>query len=142
MSTDEAEKRLYHALAFYADPETYFATSIAFDPPCGAFREDFSLVPDSDFEREMPGKRAREALDSYLAGITGASLQSLAAEEWLTFNAPAVLAVLRAAWEVKPAVAWAGPIPSQELRDQAAKEHALALDNLHAAVAALGPPPA
>lgn len=44
-------------------PEAYFATTVLFDPPCGEFRDDFSVVPDSDYEREMPGKRAREALD-------------------------------------------------------------------------------
>lgn len=54
---------LVDALIFYASPDTYFATSFLFDPPCGEFSEDFSEVPGSDYDRPMPGKRARSALE-------------------------------------------------------------------------------
>jgi hypothetical protein len=43
--------KLWHALAFYADPETYR----------GAFSEDFSY--DENLER-VPGKLARDTLDA------------------------------------------------------------------------------
>ena len=37
----KAKIRLYEeALTFYGDPETYFATSIKGDPPCGGFAYD------------------------------------------------------------------------------------------------------
>lgn len=52
--------RAEEALEFYADPDTYFACAFFFDPPCGAFREDFSLVEGDTVER--PGKLAREVL--------------------------------------------------------------------------------
>jgi hypothetical protein len=52
---------LYMALSFYADPESYHATSFLFDPPCGEFQDDFSEV--EEYERLMPGKRARAAMD-------------------------------------------------------------------------------
>lgn len=47
------------ALAFYADPETYFAVGFLSDPPCGEFTEDF----DETEYGYKPGKRAREALE-------------------------------------------------------------------------------
>jgi hypothetical protein len=52
--------RAEEALDFYADPDTYFACAFLFDPPCGAFHEDFSRVEGDTTDR--PGKRAREAL--------------------------------------------------------------------------------
>jgi hypothetical protein len=59
-------ERLREALAFYADPDSYFAISMFSDPPCGEFAEDYS-----EAERESdgcvkfyPGKRARDALAS------------------------------------------------------------------------------
>jgi hypothetical protein len=54
--------RLWYALAFYADPATYLATSIVVDPPCGPFIEDQSYV--EDYQREVPGKLARETLEA------------------------------------------------------------------------------
>lgn len=55
-------EKLEKALWFYANPDTYFATSFLFDPLCGQFREDFSRVKWSDYDRPMPGKTARRAL--------------------------------------------------------------------------------
>lgn len=54
--------RLREALAFYADPDSYFAMVIMADPPCGEFSEDFSEDHSGDYDRPMPGKRARAAL--------------------------------------------------------------------------------
>lgn len=48
------------ALAFYADPDTYFAIGFVCDPPCGGFAEDVDKTG-------KPGARARAAL----AGGTG-----------------------------------------------------------------------
>lgn len=50
---------LAKALAFYAEPETYFAIAFLPDPPCGEFMDDFS---ETDHLGQKPGKRAREAL--------------------------------------------------------------------------------
>jgi len=64
-------KRYKEALEFYADTETYFATNLFCDPPCGDFRNDFSELTDSEKEiwddyrgkgGEYYGKTAREAL--------------------------------------------------------------------------------
>jgi hypothetical protein len=55
-------RELEAALWMYADPNSYYATSFLFDPPCGEFRDDFSLVKWSDYNRKMPGKLARRAL--------------------------------------------------------------------------------
>ena len=55
--------RYREALEFYADPETYHAINIYADPPCGAFRDDFGPHNHWFYEREMPGKRARSALE-------------------------------------------------------------------------------
>lgn len=49
---------LQQVLAFYADPETYFAIGFFPDPPNGDFMEDFS---ETELGRK-PGKRARVAL--------------------------------------------------------------------------------
>lgn len=55
------------ALAFYADPDTYFAIAFLPDPPCGDFAEDFEELegewghPDGG-TWVKPGKRARETL--------------------------------------------------------------------------------
>lgn len=60
-ATQQAEGRiaaLEEALAFYADPDTYFAIGFMADPPCGAFVDDASEV--DGYPR--PGKRARTAL--------------------------------------------------------------------------------
>jgi hypothetical protein len=50
---------LTEALAFYADPETYHACGFMFDRPTGGFDEDHGH---EDYDRPMPGKRARQAL--------------------------------------------------------------------------------
>lgn len=52
--------RAEEALAFYADPETYFAIGFFPDRPCGEFIEDFdeNYVHD-DMDGFRPGKRAR-----------------------------------------------------------------------------------
>ena len=60
---------LLKALYFYASPDSYFAIAIWEDPPCGEFIQDFSFCDDwTDFpyNREMPGKKAREALVKFL----------------------------------------------------------------------------
>lgn len=51
------------ALRFYADPETYHAIMIVPDRPAGLFADDFG--PDNDFEyqRPMPGRCARDAIE-------------------------------------------------------------------------------
>jgi len=46
-------------LAFYADPETYFAIGVFPDPPCGDFINDYSDTPALG---QKPGKTARNAL--------------------------------------------------------------------------------
>ena len=60
---DAEIERLREALAFYADPETYFGIGIIGDAPCGEFVDDFS---DDHGHPHMPGhrpgKRARAAL--------------------------------------------------------------------------------
>ena len=58
--TAEVE-RLRTALEFYADPETYDAISFFPDRPCGEFIEDFG-DHSGDYNRPMPGLRARQAL--------------------------------------------------------------------------------
>lgn len=63
--TTAREAELTKALEFYADPENYFAIAFWFDPPCGAFREDFSdadHLTEEPFGRAMPGKLARQVL--------------------------------------------------------------------------------
>ena len=56
----EREDVLLEALCFYADPCTYHACCFLFDPPTGGFDDDFSF--DEDYQRDMPGKRARTAI--------------------------------------------------------------------------------
>lgn len=56
-------ERYGSALLFYADPDTYFAVGFWFDPPCGGFEDDFDEGHE-EYDRPMPGKRAREALFS------------------------------------------------------------------------------
>ena len=54
------------ALEFYAEPETYHACAFMFDRPTGGFDEDFDDEHGhEDYDRPMPGKRARSALQSY-----------------------------------------------------------------------------
>lgn len=54
-------QRLWLALAYYGDPQTYFAIDVLSDPPCGDFVNDFGTTEVLD--REVPGKRARETLE-------------------------------------------------------------------------------
>ena len=57
-SNEESKERLREALEFYANPETYIATSLVVDRPCGEIDTDYSHT-------EMGsrlGKRARQAL--------------------------------------------------------------------------------
>ena len=60
---NDVNREIVEALAFYADPETYFAVGFFPDPPCGDFMEDFSET----HLGMKPGKRAREALAALAA---------------------------------------------------------------------------
>lgn len=53
---------LHDALQFYADPENYHAIAFVGDRPCGEFIDDVSRTTHPDYNRVMPGKRARQAL--------------------------------------------------------------------------------
>lgn len=59
-------KELEDALAFYANPDSYFAVFIVGDRPCGEFADDFSycdhLAEYGPYDRPMPGKHARVTL--------------------------------------------------------------------------------
>ncbi len=60
---EERIEELEKALEFYADPETYFAIAFFPDNPSGEFMNDFSDDHGHyNFNREMPGKLAREIL--------------------------------------------------------------------------------
>lgn len=64
--------RLCEALEFYADPETYHAVMVLGDGSFGAFLDD--LVQDHghvDYDRPMPGSRARAALGITYEGVDG-----------------------------------------------------------------------
>lgn len=62
--TDENE-RLRAALEQYANPAFYHAIMFMFDRPCGGFADDFSDDHgDAFYDRPMPGKAAREALQN------------------------------------------------------------------------------
>jgi len=51
-------------LDFYADPETYHGVAFYFDAPCGGFDTDFDEEHGHpDYDRLMPGKRARKVLE-------------------------------------------------------------------------------
>lgn len=52
-------KQLESALAFYADPDTYFAIAFIADQPCGDFVDDVSKTLELGMK---PGRRAREVL--------------------------------------------------------------------------------
>ena len=54
---------LVEALHFYADPESYHAIGLMIDRPAGGFADDFSFDHGhKEYDREMPGKMAREVL--------------------------------------------------------------------------------
>ncbi|WP_415912949.1 hypothetical protein [Neptuniibacter sp. QD37_11] len=55
---------LMEVLAFYADPDSYFAVSFMADKPAGKFSEDMREVFDGLRTKQVPGKRASEALMS------------------------------------------------------------------------------
>lgn len=63
------------ALAFYGDPDTWFAVAVFGDRPCGEITEDWSEHGDINYPEgdQRPGKRAREALASWIASGTGAA---------------------------------------------------------------------
>lgn len=61
---------LIEALGFYADPETYHACGFMFDRPTGGFDEDFDEDHGhEDYDRPMPGKKAREALTTQVEAL-------------------------------------------------------------------------
>lgn len=75
MTKPTIEEQLFKAidaLSFYADVDTYFAISVFADRPCGEFADDFTLIQELNeagevvYERERPGKRARETLRALL----------------------------------------------------------------------------
>ena len=53
---------LADALSFYGSPSSYHAIWFVVDPPCGGFADDLSEDHGDDYERQMPGKLAREVL--------------------------------------------------------------------------------
>jgi hypothetical protein len=54
---------LHDALAEYADPDFYFAIAVMADRPAGGFADDFDRKHGNSFyDREMPGKLARQVL--------------------------------------------------------------------------------
>lgn len=61
-------QELLDALWFYADPGTYFACALWFDPPTGGFDTDIADDFEDEFiDREVPGLRARNVMRSLLA---------------------------------------------------------------------------
>lgn len=52
--------KLYDVVFFYADPNTYFATSLMCDRPCGEISTDYSNS--GNYMGVRLGKRARKAL--------------------------------------------------------------------------------
>jgi hypothetical protein len=58
------ERMLAEALAYYADPATYFGIAMIGDPPHGDFFDDFEKYPfPGDYSiQDKPGRRARQAL--------------------------------------------------------------------------------
>jgi hypothetical protein len=57
--------RMLETLAFYADPDSYFAIAFFSDKPCGEFMDDFDEEYNQElctYDRPMPGKRARICL--------------------------------------------------------------------------------
>lgn len=62
--SQETAKALIEALAYYADPMTYFGIAMFGDAPHGDFFEDFEKYPyPGDYSiQNKPGRKAREAL--------------------------------------------------------------------------------
>jgi hypothetical protein len=62
-----AFEEMIKALQFYGEPATYHAIGFFPDPPCGEFMQDFSDDhEDPVYDRAMPGKFARAALDAWI----------------------------------------------------------------------------
>jgi len=64
---DRALRAAIPALAFYMNPDTYFAITLIADRPCGDFVKDFSATELG----QKPGKKARAAYKriSYILGV-------------------------------------------------------------------------
>lgn len=63
MTKDKIIDELVKTLLFYADSDSYFAITFLSDPPCGEFMTDFDEEHEfTDYDRPMPGKRARQTL--------------------------------------------------------------------------------
>lgn len=81
---------LLEALAFYGDPETYFAVALMCDPPCGEISEDFDEtykdMPDFATHMDGPrlGARARKAIRDHhgVKECTVEELTEMARAEW------------------------------------------------------------
>ena len=70
MSEEDKKKTLFflfRVVEFYASSDTWFATTILVDPPCGDIARDYRLVRDEGKHR--PGGRARLALAWILSGF-------------------------------------------------------------------------
>lgn len=63
-----AFEKVLSALAFYGDPDSYFAIGFFPDPPCGEFMKDFSEHGDPNYQPgdRRPGRRAREAIAAWV----------------------------------------------------------------------------
>ena len=59
---EAATINMVSTLSIYADPSFYHACSFEFDPPTGGFDQDFTF--DAEYDRNMPGRAARECLAS------------------------------------------------------------------------------
>jgi len=62
MSEEDKKKAfffLFRVADFYADSDTWFATTILSDPPCGSIAHDYRLADDG---KHRPGGRARLAI--------------------------------------------------------------------------------
>ena len=62
----ELRNKCEEVLEFYANPENYHAIAFMADPPAGDFMNDFDEDyldhTDLNYQRPMPGRRAREVL--------------------------------------------------------------------------------
>ena len=70
-------KELIDALNFYADPETWHAVMLWGDRPCGEIADDYSEDHGHpDYDRPMPGARARQALRGIPIDVDKAELEA------------------------------------------------------------------
>lgn len=58
----EAHNDMVEALIFYANPDTWFATCLIGDPPCGDIAEDFDVPVVWGDDSQRPGAQARAVL--------------------------------------------------------------------------------